>query len=582
MCHIARNQYRTHCCGELRENNIGERVRAAGWVHAIRDHGGIQFLDLRDQYGLLQVVLRDEALLRGVTREAVISVEGQVVRRDPETVNEKIPTGRVELRADSLTVLGPCTRSLPFEVGSSQGVREDTRLRYRYLDLRDPRMHRKLALRSQVISWLRRQMEERGFLELQTPILTASSPEGARDYLIPSRKHRGEFYALPQAPQIFKQLLMTAGFDRYFQIAPCFRDEDARADRSPGEFYQLDFEMAFAGQEEVLQVAEEVVGGLFRAFGQKPVAEGPFPRIPYAEAMVRYGTDKPDLRNPLEIVELSDQFTESAFAPFRGRTVRGIPVPGAAGRPRSFFEEMEQYARSIGMAGLGYLKVTSQGPWQGPIDKFLTPGQREELGRRCGLSDGDVLYFIAGDAREAPLQAGKIRQRLGEALGLLRDDFRFCFVTDFPMFQRDELEQLEFTHNPFSMPQGGMEALRGPDPEAVLAWQYDLVCNGVELASGAVRDHEPETLLEGFRLAGYRRETVLEKFPALCAALEYGAPPHAGMAPGIERMLMLLLGEESIREVIPFPMNANAQDLMMGAPAPVSEHQLREVHIQLR
>jgi aspartyl-tRNA synthetase len=582
MDQITKNQYRTCSCGELRENNIGETVRAAGWVQSIRDHGGIQFLDLRDQYGVLQVVFRDQELLRGITKESVISVEGPVVLRDPETVNEKIPTGRVEVRADRLTLLGPCTRSLPFEPAASRQTREDTRLRFRYLDLRNPRMHQNMVLRSQVISWLRRRMEELGFLELQTPILTASSPEGARDYLIPSRKHRGEFYALPQAPQIFKQLLMTAGFDRYFQVAPCFRDEDARADRTPGEFYQLDFEMAFATQEDVLAVAEEVVGGLFRRFAQKPVAQGPFPRISYAQAMLRYGTDKPDLRNPLKIQELSDLFAESAFAPFRGRTVRGIAVPGAAGRPRSFFTQMEEYALSIGMKGLGYLKVTEEGPWQGPIDKFLTPQQREELRRRCSLTPGDVLYFIADGPQEAPRLAGQIRTRLGEVLGLCREGFSFCFVTDFPMYERDELEQLVFTHNPFSMPQGGLEALNGPDPESVLAWQYDLVCNGVELASGAVRSHHLPTLLRGFQLAGYTEKTVLEKFPALCNALACGAPPHAGMAPGIDRMVMLLAEEGSIREVIPFPMNASAQDLMMGAPAPVTQHQLNEVHIQIR
>lgn len=576
--------YRTHTCGELRESHIGQTVRVSGWVENIRDHGGVQFLDLRDHYGTLQVVFKDEAMLKGITRESTISVTGSIVRRDEDTINPKIETGMVELRAETLELLGKCTAALPFEVISSKESREDLRLKYRFLDLRNRKVHKNIILRAQLLSFLRSKMEELGFLEIQTPILTASSPEGARDYLIPSRKHHGKFYALPQAPQIAKQLLMVSGFDRYFQIAPCFRDEDARADRSPGEFYQLDFEMAFASQEDVFAVAEEVVGSAFRKFSDAKVTEGHFPRITYADAMLKYGSDKPDLRNPLIIIDVSDLFTSSGFAPFRGKCVRAIRVPGCASRPKSFFEQMLAFALSIGMKGLGYFKVAEDGSYLGPIDKFLSDDQREELRSRAGLETGDVIFFIADSKKAAPKLAGQIRTELGRRLDLLeKDAFRFCFIVDFPMYEEDEeTGQIIFTHNPFSMPQGGLRALETMDPLDVLAYQYDIVVNGVELSSGAVRNHDLATMVKAFSIAGYDEATIKEKFSALYHAFQFGAPPHAGMAPGVDRMLMLLAGEDSIREVIAFPMNAAAEDLLTGAPSEVTEQQLREVHIKVR
>ena len=580
---VSVNEYRTHSCGELRENHVGCSVRAAGWVENIRDHGGILFLDLRDHYGVVQVVLQDESMLRGVTRESAVSVSGSVRLRDEETVNPKLPTGRVEIAARSLTLLGKAKNFLPFEVASSRETKEDVRLKYRYLDLRNQKVRKNVILRSRVISAMRRKMEDMGFLEIQTPILTASSPEGARDYLIPSRKHKGQFYALPQAPQIFKQLLMVSGFDRYFQIAPCFRDEDARADRSPGEFYQLDFEMAFAGQEDVFAVAEEVLYHIFSTFSSKAVSPPPFRRIPYAEAMLKYGTDKPDLRNPLEIIDLSDRFTGSSFAPFRGKCVRAIRVPGAAAQPKSFFEQMLDFALSIGMKGLGYFKVNDDMTYNGPIDKFLSPDDRGEIAARAGLLPGDVIYFIADSESMAPKLAGQIRTEAARRLGLIKEDrFELCYITDFPMYELDENGAPAFTHNPFSMPQGGLRALETQDPLAVLAYQYDIVCNGVELSSGAVRNHDLPTMIKAFEIAGYSEEVIREKFPSLYTAFQYGAPPHAGMAPGVDRIVMLLSGEENIREVIPFPMNSAAEDLMMGAPGAVTEQQLREVHIKLR
>lgn len=579
------NIYRTHTCGELREGDIGRTVRVAGWVENIRDHGGVQFLDVRDHYGVVQVVVHDEALLADVARECAVTVEGEVVARSEDTYNDKIATGTVEIKTVALTVLGKCHSALPFEVTSSTDVKEEVRLKYRYLDLRNRKVHDNIVLRAEVIAFLRDKMRELGFLEIQTPILSASSPEGARDYLIPSRKHHGKFYALPQAPQIFKQLLMVSGFDRYFQIAPCFRDEDARADRSPGEFYQLDFEMAFATQEDVFAVAEEVLSAVFTAFGGgKEVTPAPFPRLTYAESMLRYGTDKPDLRNPLELIDLSDLFVTTDFAPFRGRTVRALPVPDCAKQPRSFFEGMLQFATDIGMKGLGYIKVAEDGTYQGPIDKFLSDTDREELRRRAALKTGDVLYFIADSREMAPRFAGQIRTEVARRLGLIDDKaFRLCFIQDFPMYERDEeTGNLIFTHNPFSMPQGGLEALRTSDPLDILAWQYDIVCNGVELSSGAVRNHDLETMIEAFAIAGYTESDLQEKFSALYTAFRYGAPPHAGMAPGIDRLLMLLTGDENIREVIAFPMNSNAQDLMLGAPCEVTEQQLREAHIKIR
>ena len=581
---ISVNRYHTHLCGDISEKEIGRTVRVAGWVENIRNHGGVQFLDLRDHYGVVQIVVHDQEMLRDVNRECTLTAKGKVIPRDADTYNPKIPTGTVEIAAEELTVLGKVTAPLPFEVDVSRETKEDVRLRYRYLDLRNPKVHRNIVLRSQLISYLRRKMTDLGFLEIQTPILSASSPEGARDYLIPSRRHPGKFYALPQAPQIFKQLLMVSGFDRYFQIAPCFRDEDARADRSPGEFYQLDFEMAFAEQEDVFAVAEEVVGDTFRKFSGKQVSPAPFRRIPYAESMLKYGTDKPDLRNPLEIVDITDIFEGTAFKPFQRKTVRAVSVPDCAGQPRSFFAGMLSFAESIGMKGLGYIKVTETGEYQGPIDKYLSAEKRAELTRRAGLKPGTVVFFIADESDTAPRLAGLIRAELGERLGLVdKSRYEFCFIVDFPMFELDEeTGATVFTHNPFSMPQGGMEALRTKKPEDVLAYQYDIVCNGVELSSGAVRNHDIEIMKKAFQIAGYSEKELETKFTSLYHAFQYGAPPHAGMAPGIDRMLMLLTGEDNIREVIAFPMNSNAQDVMMGAPNEVTEQQLREAHIRLR
>ncbi len=579
---ILANEYRTHTCGQLRESDIGQEVRLAGWVETIRDHGGILFLDLRDETGVTQVVIKDEELIKGVTRESVVTICGDVVRRDEETYNPKIATGTIEVVAKTLQMLGKSVSNLPFEVASSTDTREDVRLAYRFLDLRNQKVHDNIIFRSKVISFLREKMTQLGFLDIQTPILSASSPEGARDYLIPSRKHKGKFYALPQAPQIFKQLLMVSGFDRYFQVAPCFRDEDARADRTPGEFYQLDFEMAFATQEDVLRVAEDVLLATFSKFGKKPVTPAPIPRITYADAMLKYGSDKPDLRNPLEIIDVSDLFVDSSFKPFANKCVRAINAP-CGKQSKSFFEKMLQFATDIGMKGLGYLKVMEDGSYNGPIDKFLDDSQREELRRRGNLKTDDVLYFIADSKKLAPVFAGQIRSELGKRLNLLSDDYRLCFIVDFPMFEEDEeTGNPAFTHNPFSMPQGGLDALNNKNPLDVLAFQYDAVCNGVELASGAVRNHELDTMIKAFSIAGYSKEELEAKFSSLYKAFQYGAPPHAGMAPGIDRLIMLLLDEENIREVIAFPMNSNAQDLLMGAPGEVSEQQLREVHIKLR
>ncbi len=581
---ICVNQYHTRLCGEIGEKDIGKEIRVAGWVENIRDHGGVQFIDLRDHYGVVQIVIHNEDMLKDISRECTVTAKGKVVLRDEDTVNPKIPTGTVEVRVNELTVLGRVLAPLPFEPDASLDTKEDVRLKYRYLDLRNPKVHRNIVLRSQLISFLRKKMTDLGFLEIQTPILSASSPEGARDYLIPSRRHSGKFYALPQAPQIFKQLLMVSGFDRYFQVAPCFRDEDARADRSPGEFYQLDFEMAFATQEDVFSVAEEVVGDTFRRFSDKKVSEAPFRRIPYAESMLKYGTDKPDLRNPLEIIDITDLFEGTAFKPFRNKTVRAVNVPDCAGQPRSFFENMLRFAESIGMKGLGYIKVTAEGEYQGPINKYLPDERRDELTRRAGLKPGCVIFFIADEADTAPRLAGQIRAELGERLGLIdKDRFGFCFIVDFPMFEIDEeTGATVFTHNPFSMPQGGMESLRTKKPEEVLAYQYDIVCNGVELSSGAVRNHRIDIMKKAFEIAGYTEDDLKTKFTSLYHAFQFGAPPHAGMAPGIDRMLMLLTDEDNIREVIAFPMNSNAQDVMMGAPNEVTEQQLREVHIKLR
>ena len=581
---IKANQYRTVTCGELREENIGQEVRVAGWVENIRDHGGVMFLDIRDQYGVLQVVVHNDELLKGINKECTVTLSGKVVKRDEETINSKIATGYVEVHTDDITVLGKCKNALPFEVATSTNTSEEVRLKYRFLDLRNQKVHNNIMLRSQIITFLRAKMNEMGFNEIQTPILSTSSPEGARDYLIPSRKHKGKFYALPQAPQIFKQLLMVSGFDRYFQIAPCFRDEDARADRSPGEFYQLDFEMAFATQEDVFAVAEEVLYETFTKFTDKEVSKPPFARIPYTESMLKYGTDKPDLRNPLVIVEISDMFEETDFKPFLKNTVRSINVPGAAKQSKSWFKKMEEFALSIGMKGLGYVKVRDDMTFDGPIDKFLKEGDREELIKRNNSNAGDVIYFIADTEKDAPKLAGQIRTEVATRLDLIdKSKFEMCFIVDFPMYEHDETTgQVIFTHNPFSMPQGGMDSLLNKNPDDILAYQYDIVCNGVELSSGAVRNHDLDIMIKAFEIAGYTEDELKSKFSALYNAFQYGAPPHAGMAPGVDRMIMLITEEENIREVIAFPMNSNAQDLLLGSPGEVTEQQLREVHIKLR
>ncbi len=581
---IRENEYRTHTCGELRESDIGKDVRVAGWVENIRDHGGVMFLDVRDHYGVVQVVVDDDALLNDVNKECTVTVSGKVVKRDEDTINPKIATGMVEVHTDKLSVLGKSESVLPFEVATSKEVKEEVRLKYRFLDLRNSKNHEYIVFRSNVIAYLRSKMQELGFTEITTPILSASSPEGARDYLIPSRKHKGKFYALPQAPQIFKQLLMVSGFDRYFQIAPCFRDEDARADRSPGEFYQLDFEMAFAEQEDVFEVAEQVLYNTFTKFSDKTVSKPPFQRISYKDAMIKYGTDKPDLRNPLIITDISDMFEETDFAPFRGKTVRAINVPNCAGQSKSWFKKMEEFALSIGMKGLGYVKVRDDMTFDGPIDKFLPAEDKKLLIERTKLEPGAVCYFIADTADLAPKLAGEIRTEVAKRLDIIdKSRFEMCFIVDFPMYEYDEDSgNIIFTHNPFSMPQGGLDALNTKDPTEILAYQYDIVCNGVELSSGAVRNHDIDIMIKAFEIAGYTEEQLKEKFTALYTAFHYGAPPHAGMAPGIDRMLMLLADEENIREVIAFPMNSSAQDLLLGSPGEVTEQQLREVHIKLR
>ncbi|MGN0441106.1 MAG: aspartate--tRNA ligase [Acutalibacteraceae bacterium] len=581
---IKENVYRTHLCGDLRESDIGKTVRVSGWVETIRDHGGVMFIDVRDQYGVVQVVVHDDELLKEVNKECTVTICGKVVKRDEDTINPKIATGTVEIVTEELKVIGKCKNNLPFEVLNSTDTKEDIRLKYRFLDLRNPKVHDNILFRSQVVSFLRAKMTELGFNEINTPILSASSPEGARDYLIPSRKHKGKFYALPQAPQIFKQLLMVSGFDKYFQIAPCFRDEDARADRSPGEFYQLDFEMAFATQEDVFDVAEQVLYETFTKFSDKEVSKPPFKRIPYKEAMITYGTDKPDLRNPLVIKDISDMFAETDFKPFLKKTVRSINVPDAAKQSKTWFKKMEEFALSIGMKGLGYVKVREDMTFDGPIDKFLKEGDREKLIEINGSKAGDVIYFIADSAEEAPKLAGQIRTEVANRLDLIdKSRFELCFIVDFPMYEHDEESgAIIFTHNPFSMPQGGMEALQNMDPCDILAYQYDIVCDGVELSSGAVRNHDLDIMIKAFEIAGYSEEDLKAKFSSLYNAFQYGAPPHAGMAPGVDRMLMLLRGEENIREVIAFPMNSNAQDVLLGAPNEVSEQQLREVHIKLR
>ncbi len=579
-----KNCYRDMTIGGIGEQNIGQDLRMAGWVENIRDHGGVSFIDLRDMYGVLQVVIRRPELLKGLTKENCISVKGLVEKRDQETYNPRIPTGTIELEAHEITVLGKVYQQLPFEVMTSRETREEVRLIYRYLDMRNAKVRDNILFRSQVIAYLRQKMTELGFVEIQTPILCASSPEGARDYIVPSRKYKGKFYALPQAPQQYKQLLMVSGIDRYFQIAPCFRDEDARADRSPGEFYQLDFEMSFATQEDVFRVGEEVLTAVFEKFAPEgmKVDKAPYPVISYRQAMLEFGTDKPDLRNPLRIMDLTEFFQKCTFKPFLGRTVRAIKV--SAKMSNGFHEKLLQFAVSLGMGGLGYLEVAEDLAYKGPIDKFIPEELKGELRTLAGLSAGDTIFFIADREERACFYAGKIRNELGDKLGLTeKNAFRFCYVNDFPMYELDpETKQLGFTHNPFSMPQGGLEALETQDPLDILAYQYDIVCNGVELSSGAVRNHDIDIMVKAFAIAGYDEKVLKNKFGALYQAFQFGAPPHAGMAPGVDRILMLLRGEENIREVIAFPMSGSAQDLMCGAPGEVTEQQLREVHIRVR
>ena len=578
------NIYRETTLDKISEDDVTKTLRIAGWVENIRDHGGVSFIDLRDMYGVMQVVFRDTSLLDGITKEECISVEGVVQHRDEETFNPKIPTGTIELEVHKVTILGRVYKQLPFEIMTSKETREDVRLKYRYLDLRNQKVRDNMIFRSNVISFLRRKMTEMGFLEIQTPFLCASSPEGARDYIVPSRKFKGKFYALPQAPQQYKQLLMVSGFDKYFQIAPCFRDEDARADRSPGEFYQLDFEMSFATQEDVFKVGEEVLTAAFEKFAPKgyEVTQAPYPIISYKQAMLEFGSDKPDLRNPLRIVDVTDFFQRCTFKPFHGKTVRAINVHAKLSKGQH--EKLLKFAQSIGMGGLGYLEVLEDMSYKGPIDKFIPDDMKTEIKDIAGLTVGDTIFFIADREEQAALYAGQIRTELGNRLDLLeKNAYRFCYINDFPMYEYDnEEKKYIFTHNPFSMPQGGLEALNTKEPNEILAYQYDIVCNGIELSSGAVRNHDLDIMVKAFEIACYTEEDLKEKFGALYNAFQFGAPPHAGMAPGVDRMIMLLRNEENIREIIPFPMNGNAQDLMCGAPGEVSELQLREAHIKVR
>jgi aspartyl-tRNA synthetase len=583
--------YRTHTCGELREADAGATVRLSGWVHRKRDHGGLLFIDLRDHYGITQLVLDQGnphlAEAERLRPESVITVTGEVVLRSHDTVNQKLPTGRVEVRVRELVVQSPA-EVLPMQVAGDAEYPEDLRLTYRFIDLRRERLHRNIMLRAQVIASIRRRMIEAGFTEFQTPILTASSPEGARDFLVPARLHPGKFYALPQAPQQFKQLVMVAGFDRYFQIAPCFRDEASRADRSPGEFYQLDFEMSFVTQEDVFATIEPVLAGVFEEFGNgRAVTPPPFPRIPFDQAMLEFGSDKPDLRNPLRIKDVTDIFAGGGFGLFAraiagGSVVRAIPAPGAGGRPRSFFDKLNEWAREQGAGGLGYI-IFEGGEAKGPIAKNLEPERSERIRAAFDLGDGDAVFFACDKPAAAAKFAGLVRTRLGAELDLLeRNAFRFCWITDFPMYERnEETGAIEFSHNPFSMPQGGLEALNTMDPLEIKAFQYDIVCNGVELSSGAIRNHRPDIMLRAFEIAGYPASEVEARFGGMLNAFRYGAPPHGGSAPGIDRIVMLLADEPNIREVTLFPMNQKAEDLMLGAPAPVPPERLKELHIRL-
>ncbi len=583
--------YRTHTCGALRASDAGRTARLSGWVHAKRDHGGLLFIDLRDHYGVAQCVFPAGspafAAADAVRPESVITVTGQVVVREPGTVNPRLPTGEIELRVDDLLVQS-AAEVLPMQVAGEERFPEDIRLKYRFIDLRRKKLHRNIMLRSGVITSIRRRMIEAGFTEFQTPILTASSPEGARDFLVPSRMHAGKFYALPQAPQQFKQLAMVAGFDRYFQIAPCFRDEAARADRSPGEFYQLDFEMSYVTQEDVFNTIEPVIAGVFDEFAEgRGVTPPPFPRIPYDAAMLEFGTDKPDLRNPLRISDVTRHFAGSGFGLFAriaasGGMVRAIPAPGGGAQPRSFFDKLNEWARAEGAGGLGYIVYEADGP-KGPIARNLEPDRAEAVRLGCGLAAGDAVFFVAGKLDTAPKFAGTVRARLADELSLNeKGAFRFCWITDFPMYElNEETKQIDFSHNPFSMPQGGMEALDTQDPLTIKAFQYDIVCNGVELSSGAIRNHRPDIMIRAFEIAGYQAEEVEARFGGMLNAFRYGAPPHGGSAPGIDRIVMLLADEPNIREVILFPLNQQGEDLMMGAPAEVPPARLKELHLRI-
>lgn len=578
--------YRTHNCGELSQKNIGEIVKIAGWLQNIRDHGGVIFIDVRDHYGITQAVISEDEKLKdiisNISKESTISVTGKVISRPENMVNENLSTGMIEIDVENIQLLGKSTNQLPFEISDSINAREDLRLKYRFLDLRNEKIHKNIILRSKIIQSMRQKMIEQNFLEIQTPILTSSSPEGARDYLVPSRIHPGKFYALPQAPQQFKQLLMVSGFDRYFQIAPCFRDEDARADRSPGEFYQLDLEMAFATQEDVFNVVENVMYEIFSEFSTWEVSK-PFSKISYKDAILHYGSDKPDLRNPLLIQDATELFKDTEFNAFKNKTVRVISAPDCDSKPRSFFDNMVAFATENGAKGLAWVKVNSDMTFNGPIAKFISDDIRNELIKVTGSKAGDAIFFIADHIKAAEKLSGIIRNELGKRMDLVEKDvYRFCWVVDFPMYELNpDTNKIEFSHNPFSMPQGGMDALVNKNPLDIYAFQYDIVCNGIELSSGAVRNHDPEIMVKAFEIAGYTFEDIENKFPALFNAFQYGAPPHAGIAPGVDRIVMLIADEPNIREVIAFPMNSKAQDLLMGAPSEVTQKQLKDVHIKL-